>query len=55
MSSDAPTVELVKKADPRTSPEGCPELRKIMEAWPKLPSALRAGILAIVKTNEEYL
>jgi hypothetical protein len=28
-----------------------PELREVVEAWPKLPEAIRAGILAMVRAS----
>lgn len=34
------------------SPEIDPELAKVMGAWPDLPDAIKAGILAMVKANE---
>ena len=31
----------------------CPELNTIVQAWPSLPDAVRAGILAMVKASSD--
>jgi hypothetical protein len=33
------------------SPEADSDLRDVIDAWPALPGAIRAGILALVRTS----
>ncbi len=60
-SSNPPTNKELTESDPSDLAENLalvaekhPELAKIIEAWPDLPSAIRSAIMAIVRTSKGY-
>jgi hypothetical protein len=38
---------------PYATPEVPPDLADVVTAWPNLPAAIRAGILAMVKASQD--
>ena len=45
----SPETKYGTKTDAETAPDD-PDLRSVVDAWPNLPEAIRAGIVAMVQT-----